>query len=93
MRRSWPQASISDYLYVMSTTALKICVEALSLPRENRLEIAERLLASVEDAKASTRAERLWKAEIRRRRKEIREGKARLIPADEVMRKALQAIE
>ena len=43
----------------MSTTALKICVEALSLPRENRLEIAERLLASVEDAKASTRAERL----------------------------------
>jgi len=77
----------------MSTTALKICVEALSLPRQNRLEIAERLLASVEDAKASTRAERLWKAEIRRRRKEIREGKAKLIPADEVMRNALRAIE
>ena len=76
----------------MSTTALKICVEALSLPRENRLEIAERLLASVEDAKASTRAERLWKAEIRRRRKEIREGKAKLIPAEEVMRNALRAI-
>ena len=77
----------------MSTTALKICVEALSLPRQNRLEIAERLLASVEDTKASTRAERLWKTEIRRRRKEIREGKAKLVPAEEVMRKALRAIE
>ncbi len=76
----------------MSTTALKICIEALSLPRANRAEIAERLLASLEDKKATARAEQKWKVEIRRRRREIREGKARLIPADEVMRKALRAI-
>ena len=76
----------------MSTTALKICVEALSLPRANRVEIAERLLASLENEKMNPKAERLWKAEIRRRRREIQEGKAKLIPADEVMRKALRAI-
>ena len=76
----------------MSTTALKICVEALSLPRQNRAEIAERLLASLENDKANPKAERLWKAEIRRRRKEIRSGKTQLIPAAEVMRKALRAI-
>lgn len=76
----------------MSTTALKICVKALSLPRENRAEIAHRLLVSLEDDKPNPRAERLWKAEIRRRRREIQEGKAKLIPADEVMRKALLAV-
>jgi putative addiction module component (TIGR02574 family) len=76
----------------MSTTALRICVEALSLPRANRAEIAERLLASLEDEKMDPRAERKWKAEIRRRRREIREGKAKLVPADEVMRKARRAI-
>lgn len=76
----------------MSTTALKICVEALSLPRESRAEIAERLLASLENEKAVSRAERLWRSEIRRRRKEIRQGTAKLTPADEVMRKAFEAI-
>ncbi len=76
----------------MSTTALKICVEALSLPRENRAEIAHRLLASLEIEKVSPQAERKWKAEIRRRRRELREGKTKLIPADVVMRKALRAV-
>ena len=61
----------------MSTNALKICIEALSLPRANRAEIAERLLASLEDKKETARAERKWKAEIRRRRRDIRAGKAK----------------
>ena len=76
----------------MSTTTLKICVEALSLPREARAEIAQRLLISLENEKPDTDAEKAWKAEIRRRRREIREGKAKMIPADEVMRKALRAV-
>lgn len=76
----------------MSTTEQKICIEALSLPRESRLEIARRLLLSIEDEKPDANAEKAWKAEILRRRREIREGKAKLIPAEEAMRNALRAI-
>jgi hypothetical protein len=76
----------------MSTTALKICVEALSLPREARAEIAHRRLVSLEDEKPDPNAEAAWKTEIRRRRREVREGQTKLIPADEIMRKALRAI-
>jgi putative addiction module component (TIGR02574 family) len=75
----------------MSTTAQKLCIEALSLPRMSRAEIAERLLSSL-DENADAGSERAWKLEIRRRRREIREGKTKLIPADEVMRSARRAI-
>ena len=37
-------------------------------------------------------SERAWKLEIRRRRRQIREGKTKLIPADEVMSSALRSI-
>ena len=75
----------------MSTTAQKACIEVLSLPRQSRAEIAERLLASLED-KADTQAEKSWKAVIRRRRAEIHSGKAKVRPAQDVMRDALDAI-
>lgn len=75
----------------MSTTAKKICIEALSLPRESRAEIAERILASLEE-KADSKAERAWKAVVRRRSAEIRSGKAKVRPAEDVMRDALKAI-
>jgi len=75
----------------MSTTAQKICVDVLSLPRQSRAGIAERILASLED-KADSKAEKSWKAVIRRRRAEIHSGRAKVRPAQEVMRDALQAI-
>ena len=75
----------------MSTTAQKVCIEALSLPRSSRAAIAERLLSSL-DENTDADSERLWKQEIRRRQREIREGKAKLVPADEVMRSALRGI-
>ena len=75
----------------MSTTAQKICIEALSLPRESRTEIAERILASLED-KADSKAEKAWKAVIRRRRAEIHSGKAKVRPAEDVMHDAMHAI-
>ena len=75
----------------MSTTAQKICIEALSLPRESRAEIAERILSSLED-KADHKAEKAWKAVVRRRRVEIRSGKAKVRPAEDVMRDALRAV-
>jgi putative addiction module component (TIGR02574 family) len=63
----------------------------LSLPRQSRTEIAERILISLED-EADSKAEKVWKAVIRRRRAEIRSGKAKVRPAEEVMRDALRAI-
>ena len=76
----------------MSKTALKICIEVLSLPRDARAEIAHRLLVSLEKDAPDSKAEKAWKAEIRRRRQQVREGRTKLIPASEVMRKALRAV-
>ena len=75
----------------MSTTAQKICIEVLSLPRKSRAEIAERILASLEE-RTDTKAERAWKAVVRRRHAEIHAGKAKVRPAEDVMRDALRAI-
>ena len=35
----------------MSTSAQKICIEVLSLPRKSRAEIAERILLEITEAK------------------------------------------
>ena len=75
----------------MSTAAQKICIEVLSLPRKSRAEIAERILASLEE-QADQKAEKSWKAVIRRRRAEIHSGRAKVRTAEEVMSDALRAI-
>ena len=75
----------------MSTEAQKICIEVLSLPRESRAEIAERILASLEE-KNHGKAQTAFKAMLRRRRLEIRSGKAKVRPAEDVMRDALRSI-
>jgi putative addiction module component (TIGR02574 family) len=66
-------------------------MEVLSLPRRSRAEIAERILTSLED-QAESKAEAAWRALIRRRRAEIHSGKAKVRPAEGVMRDALRAI-
>ncbi|HEY9421627.1 MAG TPA: addiction module protein [Thermoanaerobaculia bacterium] len=58
--------------------------EALKLPADERAEFAYNLLQSVDE---NPEHERLWKDEIERRCREIDEGKATLIPADEVLAK------
>jgi putative addiction module component (TIGR02574 family) len=76
----------------MSTTAQKICVEVLSLPQKARVEIAERILSSLED-QADSNAEKAWKAVVRRRSAEIHSGRAKVRPAAEVMKAALRALK
>jgi putative addiction module component (TIGR02574 family) len=68
----------------MSTNAQRICIQVLSLPRESRAEIAERILTSLEE-QAGSKAEGAWRALIRRRRAEIRSGKAKVRPAEVVI--------
>ena len=78
----------------MSTTTEKICIEALSLPRQARAEIAHRLLLSLEDEDFNEGdISEAWRVEIERRRQDFRDGTARPVTAEEAMRQAQAAIE
>jgi len=66
------------------TTALKLGVE-------ERAELAGRLLVSL-DERSESEIERLWLEEAERRLEELRSGKVRGIPADEVFRRAMDDI-
>jgi putative addiction module component (TIGR02574 family) len=60
---------------------------ALSLGVEERAALAERLLASLDDL-SEEEAERLWAEEAARRLEGYRAGRAKAIPASEVLGKA-----
>ncbi|HEX4647108.1 MAG TPA: addiction module protein, partial [Verrucomicrobiae bacterium] len=67
----------------MATTANLIERKLLKLPPGTRLTLAEKLMASVDDF-ATPEVESSWDDEIEARVREIREGKAGGIAADEV---------
>jgi putative addiction module component (TIGR02574 family) len=77
----------------MSTTAEKVCVDALTLPRQARAEIAHRLLVSLEDEDFMDDVGEAWREEIGRRRQDFREGRAKAVTAEAAMRQAQAAIE
>lgn len=77
----------------MSTTTEKVCIEALSLPRQARAEIAHRLLVSLEDEDFSENVGEAWRTEIQRRRQDFLDGKANPVSAEEALRQAYAAIE
>ena len=56
--------------------------KALALSPEDRLRLAEELLATVQDVDADVEA--AWDEEIKRRLAEIDDGTAKLVPAEEV---------
>lgn len=70
--------------------------EALKLPTKGRAELAHRLILSLEleeEAEPDPEHERLWMEEIERRCQAIDEGRAELIPGDEVFRSARAALK
>ena len=77
----------------MSTIADKVCIEALSLPKQARAEIAHRLLVSLEEEDFVDEVNEAWRSVIERRREDFRTGSANPVPADEALRKAYAAIE
>ena len=60
---------------------------ALSLPVQERAELAEQLLSSL-DALSEAEVEQLWSREAARRADEIDQGLTERVPADEVRRQA-----
>jgi putative addiction module component (TIGR02574 family) len=76
----------------MSVTAEQVCLEALSLPRDARAELAHRLLTSLETADLADDVSEAWRDEIERRREEFRTGRAQVVTADEALRRAEAAL-
>ena len=69
-------------------TTKKILEEALSLPVEERALIADSLLRSLNTP--NTGIDEKWTAVAKRRLQELRSGKVKPIPGDEVFEKALK---
>lgn len=66
----------------MSTLVEELSRKALSLSPEERIQLAENLLATVQEVDEEVEA--AWDEEIRRRIAEIDSGTAKLIPSEEV---------
>jgi putative addiction module component (TIGR02574 family) len=77
----------------MSTATEQVCIEALSLPRDARAQIAHRLLVSLEHEDFAEDVSAAWQAEIQHRRADFRAGTAKPVPAEEALRRAYAAIE
>jgi putative addiction module component (TIGR02574 family) len=69
----------------MSSQLAVVEAEALKLSAEERVRLADRLLASLSD---DTEVEEAWAAEVERRIAEIESGRARLVPASEAIARA-----
>lgn len=61
----------------------QLTVEAASLPAKDRATLAERLVEGLVD-RPDPAVERAWAVEARRRLEELRSGKVKLIPGEEV---------
>ncbi len=63
--------------------------EAMSLPKPQRSQLADQLIASLDDDFEISPA---WRAELHRRAREIDDGTVQTIPHEEVMRQARELI-
>ena len=74
----------------MSSQLKIVEAEALKLTAEERVQLADRLIASLFE---DTEIEEAWAAEVERRIEEIEDGRAKLIPAAEAIARARAALE
>jgi len=70
----------------MSGKSKSVLDAALALSADDRAEIAERLMLSL-DEQRQQEIEDAWTAEIQRRMDEVDRGEVAMIPADEAMRR------
>ena len=70
----------------MATATEKVLDEALSLPADERLNLVERLLASL-NLPTQPEIDRQWAEEAERRVAQIERGEVELIPGEQVFAK------
>ena len=70
----------------MTTTNDRVIEEALSLPADARLSLVEKLLTSL-NLPIDEDIDRLWAEEAEQRVSQLEEGKAKLVPGEEVFAK------
>ena len=75
----------------MSSEFEKLKDDLLGLPRDSRASLAFALIASLEE-EMDEDVDRLWEEEIRRRHQDIKDGKATLKPADQVLFEARERL-
>ena len=67
----------------MTTKVKSLAKKAVLLPVEDRTYLAEQLLASLDESDL----EQQWATEAKRRRDDVRSGRVKPIPAEEVYRR------
>ena len=67
----------------MTTTLKNLADTVVQLPPKDRVFLTERLLDSLDE----TDVEQAWLEEAKRRRDEVRSGKVKPVPADQVYRR------
>ena len=80
-----------QYLVPMATTVEQLVEQAMTLPSESRARLADLLVESL-DADELGRIDRLWAAEAKRRRDEVRAGHVETIPGDEALGKVRDSL-
>jgi putative addiction module component (TIGR02574 family) len=75
----------------MSMSVEQLAEEALALPSDSRALLADRIVESL-DAGELSDLDRIWGAEAKRRRDEVREGRVTTIPGEEAFLKVRRAV-
>jgi putative addiction module component (TIGR02574 family) len=79
----------------MAKTVEELEKELLALPRDERARLAHELLLSLDEAEADLSPEEweaAWAEEIQRRERDLREGRTRSLPADDVIRELKEKV-
>ena len=76
----------------MSSNLDQLTADAMKLPLRDRVQLARRLLSTLDD-EVESGVEELWFAEADRRLEELRSGKVEGIDADEAFRSAREALK
>ena len=77
----------------MSVQAEELSEQLLALPRDDRAQLARRLIASLEtETEPSEKVEAAWREEIARRTRELDEDLVETIPADQVLAEIRQRL-
>lgn len=76
-----------DIIYSMTREANELLQKALTLPDRERAGLAGTLISSLEPA-VDPDTDAAWQQEIARRREDVRSGRVKSVPRDEVQHKA-----